>query len=77
MTMAGELAQFLVRTRYEDIPPIAIDYAAMLISSTVASAAMGFTLASSAAFGVPHLPILRMVPPQLGAPLVDSNSEGP
>ncbi|GAA4347515.1 hypothetical protein GCM10023165_32450 [Variovorax defluvii] len=46
MTVAGELAQFLIRTRYEEIPPKAIDYAAMLISSTVASAAMGSTLAS-------------------------------
>lgn len=47
MTVAGELAQFLTRTRYEEIPVKAIDYAAMLISSTVASAAMGSTLESS------------------------------
>ena len=47
MTIAGELAQFVTTTRYEDIPPLAIDYAAMLISSTIASAAMGSTLESS------------------------------
>lgn len=47
MTIAGELARFAIRTHYEDISPKAIDYAAMLISSTVASAAMGSTLESS------------------------------
>jgi len=47
MTVAGELSQFLTSTRYEEIPLKAIDYAAMLISSTVASAAMGSTLESS------------------------------
>jgi 2-methylcitrate dehydratase PrpD len=47
MTVAGELAQFVTRTRYEEIPSHAIDYAAMLISSTIASAAMGSTLESS------------------------------
>ncbi len=47
MTVAGDLAGFLTRTRYEDIPPLACDYAAMLISSTIASAAMGSTLQSS------------------------------
>lgn len=46
-TVAGKLAAFTVDRRYEDIPPLAIDYAAMLISSTVASAAMGYTLDSS------------------------------
>lgn len=47
MTVAADLAEFLTRTRYQDIPAEAIDYAAMLISSTVASAAMGYTLDSS------------------------------
>ncbi|MGE8163764.1 MmgE/PrpD family protein [Paraburkholderia sp. NPDC080076] len=47
MTIAVELAQFVTQTRYEDIPPSAIDYAAMLIASTVASAAMGAPLDSS------------------------------
>jgi len=47
MTVAGELARFLTRTSYEDIPSQAIDYAAMLISSTLASAAMGSSLESS------------------------------
>src|SRR5690606_26536767 len=35
------------RTAYDDIPPKAIDYAAMLVASTLASAAMGSTLKSS------------------------------
>jgi 2-methylcitrate dehydratase PrpD len=47
LTVAGELAGFTTRTRFEDIPPKAIDYAAVLIASTVASAAMGSTLESS------------------------------
>ncbi len=47
MTIAGELAGFLTSHKYEDIPPRAIDYAAMLISSTVASASLGFTQESA------------------------------
>jgi 2-methylcitrate dehydratase PrpD len=47
MTITRELAAFLVRTRYEEIPSLAIDYAAMLISSTIASAAIGSKLESS------------------------------
>jgi 2-methylcitrate dehydratase PrpD len=47
MTVAGELAEFLTGTHYDNIPPKAIDYAAMLISSTMASAAMGSTLESA------------------------------
>lgn len=47
MTVAGDLAQFLTCTRYEELPPKALDYAAMLLSSTVASAAMGSNLDSS------------------------------
>lgn len=46
-TVAGELAHFVTRTAYDDIPPKAIDYAAMLVASTLASAAMGSTLKSS------------------------------
>jgi 2-methylcitrate dehydratase PrpD len=47
MTIAVELAKFVTQTRYEEVPPKAIDYAAMLIASTVASAAMGASLDSS------------------------------
>ncbi len=47
MTVAGEIAAFVTRQRYADLPPKAIEYAQMLISSTVASAALGSTLASS------------------------------
>jgi 2-methylcitrate dehydratase PrpD len=47
MTIAAELAQFVTQTRYADVPSKAIDYAAMLIASTVASAAMGASLNSS------------------------------
>lgn len=47
MTIAGELASFLTRQRSANLPPEAIEYAAMLISSTVASAALGSTIESS------------------------------
>jgi len=47
MTVIEELVHFVTHTRYEDLPAQAINYAAMLISSTVASAAMGSTLESS------------------------------
>jgi len=48
MSIARELATFLTGVSYSDIPPQALDHAAMLISSTVASAALGFGIASSA-----------------------------
>jgi 2-methylcitrate dehydratase PrpD len=48
MTVARELAEFLTGTSVTDLPPQAVEYAAMLIASTVASAAMGSGLASSA-----------------------------
>lgn len=41
MTIARELAEFLTRTSSADLPAQALDYAAMLIASTVASAALG------------------------------------
>lgn len=46
-TVARALARFATSTRYEDLPAQSIDHATMLISSTVASAAMGSTLESS------------------------------
>ncbi len=47
MSIARELATFLTQVSYSDIPPQAIEHAAMLISSTVASAACGSGIASS------------------------------
>jgi 2-methylcitrate dehydratase PrpD len=47
MTIASDLAAFVTRQSYEDLPPKAIEYAQMLISSTVASAALGSTIESA------------------------------
>jgi 2-methylcitrate dehydratase PrpD len=47
MTVAGELAEFLTRVGPADLPPQAVDHAAMLIASTLASAALGAGIASS------------------------------
>jgi 2-methylcitrate dehydratase PrpD len=47
MTVAGELGAFVARQRYEDLPQKAIEYAEMLISSTIASAALGSTIDSA------------------------------
>ena len=47
MTVAGELAAFMTRQSYADMPPQAIEYAQMLISSTIASASLGSTIESS------------------------------
>src|SRR5262252_4101941 len=46
-TVATELAEFLTRTSSSDLPQQAIDHAAMLTASTLASAAMGSRLESS------------------------------
>src|SRR5713226_4385980 len=48
MTVARDLAEFLTRTTSADLPPQAVEHAAMLIASTLASAAMGAGLESSA-----------------------------
>jgi 2-methylcitrate dehydratase PrpD len=47
MSIAGELARFLVRTNVGDLPPLALERARMAIASTIASAAMGADIASS------------------------------
>ena len=47
MSVAGDLATFLTQVSYNDIPPQALEHAAMLISSTVASAAGGSGIDSS------------------------------
>jgi 2-methylcitrate dehydratase PrpD len=47
MTVARDLAAFVTRQRHSELPPKAIDYAEMLISSTIASASLGTTIESS------------------------------
>jgi 2-methylcitrate dehydratase PrpD len=47
MTVARELAEFLTRTSTSELPPQAVEHAAMLIASTLASAALGVGLESS------------------------------
>src|SRR5215468_6118725 len=47
MTVARSLAQFLTRLSYTDLPPQTVEHAAMLIASTIASAAWGSGIASS------------------------------
>src|SRR5258708_13907277 len=48
MSTARDLANFLSNVCPSDLPALAIDHAAMLIASTLASAAMGSGLESSA-----------------------------
>jgi 2-methylcitrate dehydratase PrpD len=48
MSVARDLADFFASTRYDDLPPQATEYAAMLIASTLASAAFGKEIVSSA-----------------------------
>jgi 2-methylcitrate dehydratase PrpD len=47
MTVARSLAEFLTRVSYGDLPPQSVDHAAMLIASTIASAALGSGIVSS------------------------------
>ena len=47
MTVARQLAEFLTATATADLPPAALDHAAMLIASTIASAACGAGLQSA------------------------------
>jgi 2-methylcitrate dehydratase PrpD len=47
MTVANEIAAFVIRQSYADLPPKATEHAQMLISSTIASAALGSTIESS------------------------------
>jgi 2-methylcitrate dehydratase PrpD len=47
MTVARTLAEFFTQTSYADLPSPAVDHAAMLIASTVASAALGSGIVSS------------------------------
>ena len=47
MTVARSLAEFLTQVSYDDLPPQAVEYAAMLIASTIASAAWGSGITSA------------------------------
>jgi 2-methylcitrate dehydratase PrpD len=47
MTLARDLAAFFAPLGYDDLPPRATDYAAMLIASTLASAACGKEIVST------------------------------
>lgn len=51
MTIAQTLAEFLIETRYEDLPDQTIDHAAMIIASTLASAACGRHIESARIIG--------------------------
>lgn len=48
MTIARTLSTFLTHISYSDLPPQAVDHAAMLIASTLSSAACGTQIASAA-----------------------------
>jgi 2-methylcitrate dehydratase PrpD len=48
MSVARDLANFLTGVTVADLPPQALDHAAMLVASTIASAAMGSGLKSAA-----------------------------
>ena len=47
MTVARDLGAFVSRCKAADLPAKALEHAAMLISSTIASAALGSTLESA------------------------------
>ena len=47
MSIAGELARFLTSTNGNDLPPLALERARMVIASTIASAAMGSDIVSA------------------------------
>src|SRR5262245_6314169 len=47
MSIAGDLARFVTKTSVDDLPPVALERARMVIASTIASAAMGMDIVSS------------------------------
>lgn len=47
MSIAGELARFVTRTNVNDLPPLALERARMVIASAIASAAAGSAIISS------------------------------
>jgi len=48
MTVASELAGYLIQTGFDDLPPLAVERARMVIASTLASAAAGSSIGSAA-----------------------------
>ena len=48
ITIARSLAEFVVKTNFDDLPVQTVDYAAMMIASTLASAAAGSEIPSAA-----------------------------
>jgi 2-methylcitrate dehydratase PrpD len=75
MTLARDLAEFLARPGYRDLPPQTTQYAAMLIASTLASAACGKDIQSSVVLremarergGAPHASLWFDAGPKLPA----------
>lgn len=51
MTIAETLAAFLIETGYDDLPEQAVDHAAMIVASTIASAACGTNIDSARIIG--------------------------
>ncbi len=47
MSVASELAEFFVSRRFSDLPPQAVEYGAMLVASTLASASLGSGIESA------------------------------
>jgi 2-methylcitrate dehydratase PrpD len=47
MSMAADLARFVTSTTVDDLPPLALERARMVIASTIASAAMGSDIVSA------------------------------
>src|SRR6266545_7376262 len=47
MSLALSLAQFLNRTSFDDLPPLAVEHAKMIVASTIASAAPGSAISSA------------------------------
>jgi len=50
MTISETIAEFVTGTNYDDLPPLAIKHAKVIISSTIASAAMGRDIGSTDIF---------------------------
>src|SRR5438105_5385959 len=48
MTVAGDLAESLTKTAFEELPPLAVERAKMVIASTIASASAGSEVSSAA-----------------------------
>ena len=47
MTITETLAEFVTKTNHDDMPPLAIEHAKVIVSSTIASAAMGRDIGSA------------------------------